>query len=68
MSNMNAQTQKLINALQIDQADALASDFKKIREMAADKVRGKIYDSNLAEDLKKSLSDYVMAQLLKKDF
>ena len=65
---MNNETQKLINALQIDQADALASDFKKIREMAADKVRKKIYDSNLSEDFKKLLSDYVMVQLLTSDY
>jgi len=65
--NMDLETQTLINAFKADQADALASDATKIKENAADEVKKKIEASDLAQELKQPLSDYVKAQLTKSD-
>ena len=65
---MDTETQKLIDALKADQTDALASDANKIRENAADEVKKKIDASDLADDLKEPLSDYVKAQLTKSGY
>jgi len=63
MKDMNKETQNLIKAFNADQDAALASDLEKIRENAASEVEKKIDASDLAEDLKKPLSDFVRAKL-----
>lgn len=61
---MDTETYQLLVALEFDQENALNADHLKINREAANEIRTKIFESDLTEDLKEPLSNFVSAKLL----
>ena len=61
---MDIETQKLMETLKCDQKIALEEDFSNLRQKASDEVKAKIFVSNLPDELKQPLSDFVKAKLM----